>query len=155
MQEVNKQQLIINPGNVLDNPYVTVGSVGEVCGGSPSPAKAELNEGTSALTVLQPVHSPLSPNATYTPLPSFSQYPSVTSMTVSGTGVAAVPGTEYSYSSPYTQYSTSPYGTYGYTNSNIVDQYYYSNRPITTNHSVLTTAPSLSRMPTRTGANPK
>ncbi|GFW37267.1 uncharacterized protein TNCV_2632511 [Trichonephila clavipes] len=75
MQEV-KQQLIINPGNVLDNPYATVGSVGEVCGGSPSPAKAEMNEGASALTVLQPVHSPLSPNATYTPLPSFSQYPS-------------------------------------------------------------------------------
>lgn len=54
--------------------FSIVGSA-EVCGGSPSPAKAELNEGTSALTVLQPVHSPLSPNATYTPLPSFSQYP--------------------------------------------------------------------------------
>ncbi|GBM54139.1 Paired box protein Pax-2-B [Araneus ventricosus] len=122
-----------------------VGSVGEVCGGSPSPAKAELNEGTSALTVLQPVHSPLSPNATYTPLPSFSQYPSVTSMTVPGTGVAAVPCSEYSYTSPYTQYSTSPYGTYGYTSSSIVDpSYYYTSRPITTNHSVLTTAPSLS-----------
>ncbi|GFU24933.1 paired box protein Pax-2 [Nephila pilipes] len=145
MQEV-KQQLIVNPGNVLDNPYATVGSVGEVCGGSPSPAKAEMSEGTSALTVLQPVHSPLSPNATYTPLPSFSQYPSVTSMTVPGTGVAAVPCTEYSYTSPYTQYSTTPYGVYGgYTSSSIVDpSYYYNSRPTTTNHSVLTTAPSLS-----------
>ncbi|XP_015914208.1 paired box protein Pax-5 isoform X1 [Parasteatoda tepidariorum] len=143
MQEV-KQQLIVNPGNVLDNPYATVGSTGDVCGGSPSPAKAELNEGTSALTVLQPVHSPLSPNS-YTPLPSFSQYPSVTSMTVPGTGVAAVPGSEYSYTSPYSQYSTSAYGSYGYTTSSIVDpSYYYSTRPVTTNNTILTTAPSLS-----------
>ncbi|XP_054706770.1 paired box protein Pax-2-like [Uloborus diversus] len=145
MQEV-KQQLVVNPGNVLDNTYVTVGNSGEVCGGSPSPAKAELNEGTSALTVLQPVHSPLSPNATYTPLPSFSQYPSVTTMTVPGSGVAAVPGTEYSYASPYTQYSTSPYATYGYTTSSIVTDpsYYYSSRPITNQNTILTTAPSLS-----------
>ncbi|XP_071035830.1 paired box protein Pax-5 isoform X6 [Parasteatoda tepidariorum] len=121
-----------------------VGSTGDVCGGSPSPAKAELNEGTSALTVLQPVHSPLSPNS-YTPLPSFSQYPSVTSMTVPGTGVAAVPGSEYSYTSPYSQYSTSAYGSYGYTTSSIVDpSYYYSTRPVTTNNTILTTAPSLS-----------
>ncbi|KAG8200580.1 hypothetical protein JTE90_000651 [Oedothorax gibbosus] len=122
-----------------------VGSVGDVCGGSPSPAKAELSEGTSALTVLQPVHSPLSPNATYAPLPSFSQYPSVTSMTVPCSGVAAVPGSEYSYTSPYTQYSTGAYGGYGYTTSSLVDpSYYYTTRPMTTNNTVLTTAPSLS-----------
>ncbi|XP_035211745.1 paired box protein Pax-2-like isoform X3 [Stegodyphus dumicola] len=145
MQEV-KQQLVINPGNVLDNPYATVGSAGDVCGGSPSPAKAELSEGTSALTVLQPVHSPLSPNATYTPLPSFSQYPSVTSMTVPGTGVASIPGTEYSYASPYTQYSTAAYGAYGYTTNSIVTDpsYYYTSRPAASNNSVLTTTPSLS-----------
>ncbi|GFY50640.1 paired box protein Pax-2-B [Trichonephila inaurata madagascariensis] len=67
-------------------------------------------------------------------------------MTVPGTGVAAVPCTEYSYTSPYTQYSTTPYGVYGgYTSSSIVDpSYYYNSRPTTTNHSVLTTAPSLS-----------
>ncbi|GFW37270.1 hypothetical protein TNCV_2632541 [Trichonephila clavipes] len=44
-------------------------------------------------------------------------------MTVPGTGVAAVPCTEYSYTSPYTQYSTTPYGVYGgYTSSSIVDR---------------------------------
>ena len=44
-------------------------------------------------------------------------------MTVPGTGVAAVPGTEYSYASPYTQYSTSAYGAYGYTTSTIVGRW--------------------------------
>lgn len=67
----------LSDGKLTFLSHFTVGTT-EVCGGSPSPAKAELNEGTSALTVLQPVHSQLSPSATYTPLPSFSQYPSGT-----------------------------------------------------------------------------
>lgn len=115
----------------------------DVCG-SPSPAKAELAGVTSALTVLQPVHSSLSPTGTYGTLPSFGQYSSVSSMTVPGTGVAAVPGSEYTYTSPYTQYSTAAYGAYGYTSSSIVNpSYYYSSRPATSNTG-LTPSPSLS-----------
>lgn len=54
---------------------------------------------------------------------SYIYFFSVTSMTVPGTGVAAVPGTDYSYASPYTQYSTTAYGAYGYTTSSIVGKY--------------------------------
>lgn len=48
-------------------------------------------------------------------------------MTVPCSGVAAVPGSEYSYTSPYTQYSTGAYGGYGYTTTSLVGRLYIFN----------------------------
>lgn len=48
-------------------------------------------------------------------------------MTVPCSGVAAVPGSEYSYTSPYTQYSTGAYGGYGYTTTSLVGKLHIFN----------------------------
>ncbi|KAG8334441.1 Paired box protein Pax-5 [Homalodisca vitripennis] len=52
----------------------------------------------SSLTVLQP------PPGSFQPTPAFTHH-----YTGSGSGVS-----DYTYSSPYTQYTTSPYGSYSY-----------------------------------------
>ncbi|KAJ9576570.1 hypothetical protein L9F63_025534, partial [Diploptera punctata] len=59
-----------------------------------------------------------------TMLPGFAHYSTVGSSAVGG---GVVPVSDYSYSSPYTQYSTS-YGTYGYGAGGLLNStYYYGN----------------------------
>ncbi|KAH1003485.1 hypothetical protein HUJ04_003405, partial [Dendroctonus ponderosae] len=77
--------------------------------GSPDPA---------ALTVLQPSGSGQHYS---TMLPSFTGY----------SGTTVVPGTDYAYSTAYSQYGAA-YGTYGYgsASSGLLNSYYYTNNDI-------------------------
>ncbi|XP_067139961.1 paired box protein Pax-2a-like isoform X2 [Centruroides vittatus] len=133
--------LIGNTGSLTDtiSGYQTVGS-NEVCN-TPSPTKTDLVTTSSCLTVLQPVQST---NAnTYGTYGTYGQYP-VPGSAVAGSTVG-VPATDYSYTSPYTQYSSAAYSAYGYSSGGIINpSYYYGGRTATTPTTGLTTAPSLS-----------
>ncbi|XP_022242814.1 paired box protein Pax-5-like [Limulus polyphemus] len=91
---------------------------------SPSPAKAETPTSPS-LTVLQPVQNTSlngGPSDLYDSINSFGQY-QVAGSAVSGAGL---PGSEYSYTSQFSQYpSPTAYGTYGYGPSGIINTSYY------------------------------
>lgn len=75
---------------------------------------------------------------------TISGYQTVPGSAVAGSTVG-VPATDYSYTSPYTQYSSAAYGAYGYSSGGIINpSYYYGGRTATTPTTGLTTAPSLS-----------
>ncbi|XP_023215325.1 paired box protein Pax-8-like isoform X2 [Centruroides sculpturatus] len=63
--------------------------------------------------------------------------PLVAGTAVAGPTVTGVPGTEYTYTTPYSQYSSAAaYGAYGYGSGGIINPSYYygtSGRPATTN----------------------
>ncbi|XP_067128955.1 paired box protein Pax-5-like isoform X2 [Centruroides vittatus] len=105
---------------------------------TPSPAMAETPTSSSCLTILQPVQGPaLNAVNTYgTTLGTYGQYP-VAGTAVAGPTVTGVPGTEYTYTTPYSQYSSAAaYGAYGYGSGGIINPSYYygtSGRPATTN----------------------
>ncbi|CAB3384619.1 Hypothetical predicted protein [Cloeon dipterum] len=88
------------------------GAGGHVSPGVPIPTSntspMPIIQHQGSLTVLQPAPTTSSPVTApaYTVLPSFGQY---TTSSVGGGG----PGTEYSYSSTYSQYAA-PYSSYGY-----------------------------------------
>ncbi|XP_059471062.1 paired box protein Pax-5 isoform X3 [Neocloeon triangulifer] len=85
------------------------GAGGQVSPGIPTSntSPMPLIQHQGSLTVLQPAPPTSSPVTApaYTVLPSFGQYATST--------VGSAPGTEYAYSSTYSQYAT-PYSSYGY-----------------------------------------
>ncbi|XP_049272327.1 paired box protein Pax-5 isoform X13 [Rhipicephalus sanguineus] len=127
MQEVKS---LVNSGASLietsPNPHSyhpAAAATGSEIQGSPSPAKAEAPCPLSSLTVLQPVQGAIPGYGS-----SFSQFSAapVTGSAVASSAVAGIPGADYAYASPYTQYSSAAaYGAYGYGSSGIINPSYY------------------------------
>ncbi|XP_077533282.1 paired box protein shaven isoform X3 [Haemaphysalis longicornis] len=125
MQEVKS---LVNSGASLietsPNPHsYHPAATGSEIQGSPSPAKAEAPCPLSSLTVLQPVQGAIPGYGS-----SFSQFSAapVTGSAVASSAVAGIPGADYAYPSPYTQYSSAAaYGAYGYGSSGIINPSYY------------------------------
>ncbi|KAH7983118.1 hypothetical protein HPB52_009308 [Rhipicephalus sanguineus] len=124
MQEVKS---LVNSGASLietsPNPHSyhpAAAATGSEIQGSPSPAKAEAPCPLSSLTVLQPVQGAIPGYGS-----SFSQFSAapgkLTGSAVASSAVAGIPGADYAYASPYTQYSSAAaYGAYGYGSSGII-----------------------------------
>ncbi|XP_042148385.1 paired box protein Pax-5 isoform X2 [Ixodes scapularis] len=126
MQEVKS---LVNSGATLietsPNPHsYHPAATGSEVQGSPSPAKAEAScTLSSALTLLQPAQGAVPGYGS-----SFSQFSAapVTGSAVASSAVAGIPGADYAYPSPYTQYSSAAaYGAYGYGSSGIINPSYY------------------------------
>ncbi|XP_070395779.1 paired box protein Pax-5 isoform X3 [Dermacentor albipictus] len=125
MQEVKS---LVNSGASLietsPNPHSyhpAAAATGSEIQGSPSPAKAEAPCPLSSLTVLQPVQGAIPGYGS-----SFSQFSAapVTGSAVASSAVAGIPGADYAYASPYTQYSSAAaYGAYGYGSSGIISEW--------------------------------